>query len=234
MTAKAGGAMLLIAGAVAACNPLPDRDVDPEFEVDRVSAVEEDPVMYVTFTRFGGGSMSTDAGAGMVINRASGLEREWIVVTDERLPVSIIGEAGIRTVYVSPHRYRIGGYEYRSDFSLVARKDIAAVEVRIVVFDVWGDFVRTLSLTQIQDVAAGETIRVQPRWQVFRESEVADHYGSLAYVARVRTSSGRILEAEYERIVGEIRTFSKRFTPELLEPGQAMPGDTTLITVGTQ
>lgn len=55
-------------------------------------------------------------------------------------------------------------------------------------------------------------------WTVSSENEVEEHYASIAYVARVRLASGRVLEGSTDRVVEEARKFSSKFTPADLDP----------------
>jgi hypothetical protein len=50
------------------------------------------------------------------------------------------------------------------------------------------------------------------------ENEMSEHYASIAYIARVRTADGRVIEADPAAAVAEARKFSKKFTPLDLEP----------------
>ena len=44
------------------------------------------------------------------------------------------------------------------------------------------------------------------------------HYASIAYISRVRTKEGRVVEADSGPIVDEAKKFSKKFTSADLEP----------------
>ena len=91
----------------------------------------------VSVSRASGGSVQTDLGYGIKINKESSLMREWITVHDQVLPVDLVGTVGVRTIYDSESR----GYRYRALFSLQASEPLAAVEVRFLVFDIWGEHV---------------------------------------------------------------------------------------------
>lgn len=171
-----------------------------------------------TFTRGSGGSVVTALGFGIRVNANSTLEREWITAHDTLSPVQFTGNMGVTTAYESGERYSTGSYEYRSRLSLQFKEDVTAFEIRFVLFDVWGRFNRTLSSTEVEDVSRGDTKTYSPRWNVYSENEVSEHYASLAYVARVRTATGRVSEANYAPIVTEIATISSRFDPAWLDP----------------
>jgi hypothetical protein len=172
----------------------------------------------VTFTRGPGGSATTKLGYGISVNPKSGLRREWITAHDSTLPADIEGTTGVRTVYSPGGAYSSGSYSYVASVPLRARDSLSAVEVRFILFDIWGDFIKTLSETEVEDVPAGAQRTFTPGWRVWDENEVSEHYASLAYVARVRTAAGRVYEANPEAIVAEARKLSERFAPEDLDP----------------
>ncbi len=120
----------------------------------------------MSVSRSSGGSVQTDLGHEIKVNKESSLMREWITVHDQVLPVDLVGTVGVRTIYDSES----SGYRYRALFSLQASEPLAAVEVRFLVFDIWGEHVRTLSMTEIADIGAGEK-KLEGVWRILSENE---------------------------------------------------------------
>jgi hypothetical protein len=174
-----------------------------------------------------GGSAVTRLGYGISVNPKSSLEREWITAQDTLLPARLDGTIGVRTVYSAGSSYSSGEYHYLATVPVIVTDAISALEVRFVLFDIWGDFVKTLSETEIEDIPAGAKRTFSPRWRVWDENEVSEHYASLAYVARVRTKSGQVFEANDDPIVAEARKISERFAPEDLDPNNRPHADST-------
>ena len=189
----------------------------PDTSAPRVDSVAARP-HGVTFTRGPGGSIQTTLGYGIKVNSASSLQREWITAHDSLLPVDLSGTIGVVTAYKTGSSYSYGDYEYRANVPVRTRDSLSAVEIRFVLFDIWGDFVKTLSMTEVEDVPANTTKTYSPAWRLYSENEASEHYASIAYVARVRTKAGRVFEANYTPIVAEARKLSERFTPEDLDP----------------
>jgi hypothetical protein len=154
--------------------------------------------------------MVTNLGFGIRVNPRSGLEREWITVHDSLLPLDLEDNVGVRTVYE-------GEYRYLSTYTVKARDSITAFEVRFVVFDIWGDPVRTLTTTEVQDIPAGATRADTGRWSVYSDNEVSEYYASNGFVARVRTKSGKVYAANMDPILAEATKFSGKFTAADLE-----------------
>lgn len=171
--------------------------------------------------------MQTTLGFGIRVNPASNLQREWITAHDSLLPVNLVGTVGVVTAYKSGGSYSTGNYEYRASVPIQTRDSISAVEIRFVLFDLWGDFVKTLSMTEVEDIPANATKTFAPTWNLYSENEASEHYASIAYVARARTKAGRVFEANYKPIVTEARRLSDRFSPEDLDPRHRLLRDTS-------
>lgn len=167
--------------------------------------------------RGSGGSIQTNLGSGIVLNKQSSLQREWIVVDDPRLPVSIRGVTGARTIYKPGKRYSSGSYMYAADLDLGVTDDVSAFEIRFVTFDIWGERRRVLSLASIKDLAPGRH-KEDAEWRVHSEHETSQYYASIAYVARVRTKSGKVLRANPQAVLAEARKFSEKFSESDLDP----------------
>lgn len=169
----------------------------------------------VTSTRDSGGSMQTKLGMGIVLNKESSLRREWITFHDSAFPADLVGTVGVQTTYV-PDRVR-GSYAYQSKYTLKTRESISAVQVNFLVFDVWGNHLKSLRATEILDLEAGATKEFTPRWNIYSENEASEYYASIAYIARVRTKTGRVVEMNSAPILEEAKKFSTKFTAEDLE-----------------
>lgn len=167
-----------------------------------------------TVTKASGGTIQTSLSYGIVLNKNSSLSREWITIHDNALPISFSDTIGIKSVYQSSDRS--GGYRYQSSFSLEAKEPISAFEVRFLLFDLWGKHIKTLSFTEISDFENSKLFVGE--WRAYNENEVSEYYASIAYIARVRTQSGKILEGNASTVLEEARKFSKKFTEDALNP----------------
>jgi hypothetical protein len=106
--------------------------------------------------------------------------------------------------------------------SIDCKEPLSAVEIRIVTFDVWGQRMWTLYGSQVTDLKVGMNNLESMRWY-FTEHDVSGYYASIAYIARVRTAAGRIIDADPLPVIDEARKFSAKFAPsdlEKSEPGQ--------------
>lgn len=170
-------------------------------------------------TRESGGSVRTNLSSDVAVNKDSSLTREWITVHDNSLPVKFKSTIGITTAYESG-RVR-GDYKYRASYSIDTQEQIAAIEIRFLLFDVWGNHIRTLSQSRVSDIQGSREITGS--WNVYSENEVSEFYASIAYIARVRTQAGRVIEGDTLTVLEEARKLSKKFSPENLEPKADKP-----------
>lgn len=176
------------------------------------------PTTADSVTKESGGSIHTDLGYNIVLNKESSLTREWITVHDNSIPVAISGTAGVKTIYEPGRNYSSGSYKYTTEFSITPSEAISAFEVRFLTFDIWGDHVRNLSMTEISDMPSGVAKKIDGKWNVYSENEVSEYYASIAYIAQVRTVSGQVIKADPKVVLEEARKFTKKFTEGDLEP----------------
>lgn len=172
--------------------------------------VSSNTIAAQTVTKESGGSIKTDLGYGIVLNKESSLTREWITVHDSSLPADILGTVGVKTIYESGDRYSSGRYKYSAEYTITAKEALSAIEVRFLTFDIWGDHSRNLSATDIVDMDAGSTKKFNAKWNVYSENEVSEYYASIAYIAQVRTKSGRVIKADPKVVLEQARKFSKK------------------------
>jgi len=101
---------------------------------------------------------------------------------------------------------------------------IQAFEVRLLLFNVWGSHVGTLSASEIRDLKDGATYEQEYSWQLWSLTEGHEHHASIAYIARVRTADGRVLDADSAFILREAQRFTEKFTEADLEPKAPQKG----------
>lgn len=168
--------------------------------------------------------MKTKLSSTIAVNPESSLEREWIAVHDPGLPVVLAGTPGIKTVYRREDEYSNGGYVYETRFSITPQEALSALSVRFLLFDVWGEHIRTLASTDVMDLAAGDEREFTPTWELWSENECSEFYASIAYVARVRTQAGSVKDGDTQFVLEQARRFSAKFAVTDLEPQKRPQG----------
>ncbi|MFZ3320746.1 MAG: hypothetical protein WA190_00130 [Usitatibacter sp.] len=175
----------------------------------------------ISMERYPGGSVVTDLGYNIKTNKDSTLKREWFVVRDDAAPASVDGAAGIDVQYKSGERYSSGQYQYHIGYTVRAKEPIAAIELRVHVFDVFGKLIKTLSATELTDFSDSRSF--DGNWHIWSENEASEAFASVAYIAQVRTASGRVYEAERSAIFDQVRKVGRRITEADLEPKREPP-----------
>lgn len=176
----------------------------------------------ITMERFEGTRVTVELGYGIAVNKSSTLKREWFVVRDESAPAAIEGQAGVYVTYKSGDRSSLGQYQYQVPYQIKAKEPIAAFEIRVHVLDVFGRLLKTLSATEVGDFSESKTF--DATWRIWSENEAAEAFASVAYVAQVRTASGRVYEADRSAVFDQVRKVAKRITETDLEPKRDQPG----------
>jgi hypothetical protein len=129
-----------------------------------------------------GGSVVTNLGYGIQVNKGSSLQRRWFVINDPSCPVRLSG-AGISTVYQSSS---IGGdYKYKATGLAITSETVPALEVRYLLFDIWGEHTRTLSDTEVSDLRGQLALKDTGSWATW-ENDVSEIFTVVSFVARVR------------------------------------------------
>jgi hypothetical protein len=149
--------------------------------------------------------MSFGVGYGILVNEGSSLVREWVLVNDERLPVALSEFSGAE-IHLADRNWR-----YQIDYKIDVTEPIAAIEVRFIPFDVWGEKGTTLSMTEIKDYTSG-SYSMDGVWRISSENEATEHFAMVAYIAQVKLASGAVLRANTEDVVAEAQRFSQDFT----------------------
>lgn len=175
----------------------------------------------ITIERYEGGSVVTNLGYNISLNKNSSIKREWFVVRDENSPVSIEGSTGIQVTYKSGEKYSSGHYQYNVTYQLKPKEPIAAFEIRIHVLDVFGRLLKTLSATELVDFS--DLRSFDSNWRIWSENEASEAFASVAYVAQVRTSTGRVYEADRAAVFDQVRKVARRITEADLEPKREAP-----------
>ena len=162
-------------------------------------------------SRADGGPTRTELGYGVVLNKNSSMRRQALTVHDSRLPVQITGDAIVQTVYGDRE------YNYKTSFVVTASEPLTAIEVRFILFDVFGARMKVLSSTDVVDIAAAVPVTLTATWRAW-ENEASEYMASLAFVARARTQSGQVINADLIPILAEANKFAKKLTVADLEP----------------
>lgn len=109
----------------------------------------------------------------------------WVLVQDSTFGVVFSQPSGVRG--------ELDGYA--GDLYVRALAGVRAVEVRALVFNVWGDPAGHLAVTVLVERGAGERWEFHPRWSGV-EGPSHEHRTSIVWINRVMFDDESILEAD--------------------------------------
>jgi len=176
----------------------------------------------VEVTHATGGSIRTPLSSSIILNSESSLTREWVAIKHQNLPVILRGTPGVVTKYDPGERYSSGKYEYTVTVEFDVAEPLVAIEIRFLTFDVWGEHVRTLNLTEIKDFKVGVN-KLSGNWNIYSENETSEYYASIAYISRVRTKDGRVITGDATPVIAEAKKFYTKFSEADLDPEKTKP-----------
>lgn len=154
----------------------------------------------ITLDKSDGGSIVTVLMRGIAVNKNSTLTRRWFTLNDNSCPILLEG-AGVKSAYTS-ERYS-GSYSFTPSGVARARKAVRATRIVFAIFDVWGDHMRNLALSKMQDIPDGGNVPFEGAWYA-SENDVSEYYTSAAFVDRVMLADGTIWRSDRKAISSKL------------------------------
>jgi len=137
---------------------------------------------------------------GIPLNEGSSLQRERILLNIPSCPVQIVGST-------LTFDYKERGFQYKVRTTLQAQQPITAVEIRHILYDVFGDHMNNLSNTEAKDLNTGEHV-IDGIWNTLRENDLSEHLTTVSYVARVRLADGKVWTFQLEPLLATLRALN--------------------------
>ena len=147
-----------------------------------------------------------------VVNERSTLTKKNYILNDAKCPVSI------EELNVTP----VEGKEWQMamDGQLLARKAVTAIDVRVALFDLFGNHMATKQRLLIEDVAAESNALIfGPSWST-SEKEVKVLLSTFAFVAQVRLADGSVWKYDPLEVARALDKLKLRVEPGRLEVGR--------------
>ncbi len=160
-----------------------------------------------------GGSVVTSISEDIKVNKGSSLRRTWIALNDPACPLQLIG-AGIETQYRGTSGYRFYGVG-----SAKPLNPMQALEIRYILYDTFGDHIKTLSQTLVVDIKATSAFNLEEENEWYAsENDVSELLTVVAFVAQVRTSDGKIWRYDEKAVNSELGKIEVKVATGVLEP----------------
>lgn len=155
-----------------------------------------------------GNANTTRLGMGITVNKGSTLIRKFITITDKNYPLGL-KEVGITTFYNGT------GYRFSSVGFVYPHDTIVAYEIHHVLYNVFGEHIKTLSDLEVNDIFEPKDISGVSNWYA-SENQVSEYLICVSYVANVRTKKGMIWHYDYKTIEAELIKIQLKYDEEYM------------------
>lgn len=152
----------------------------------------------ITVKKNEGSSVVTKLTSSIKVNNGSSLLREKIVINDAVCPIQI-NDVGILSLYSSTR----SGYTFNPEGNFITKEPIVAFEIYHVLYDVFGEHMKTLSNTEVSDIEGQFTLTNSSSWYA-SENDVKMYFTCVSYVANIRTKSGSLWHYNYKAIKDQL------------------------------
>lgn len=168
-------------------------------------------------TNYDGGTVVTEyrADTGFKpdkINEKSSLRRSWIVLNDASSPVKM-AKAGITIRYNTSD-----GFIYVQVGAIDVNQKVVAIEIRHVLFDVFGNHMITLSSVEIEDRPAANSVELPDFFWRTSEKDASQYLTDVVFIAQVRTADGKIWRPQSEALIRELDRIHLKVSDSELKP----------------
>jgi len=142
-----------------------------------------------------------------VVGENSSLYTKWVTFHDDQFPADLKGTVGLKPTYWSNKV----GFRFASEITIIPKEDLSATEVIFRTLDMWGNTSEAFAATFLEDMKAGtEYLYKDLRWGI-SEAVARDHLISIAYIASVRTKSGKVYSFDENFINQEIANLLMKY-----------------------
>jgi hypothetical protein len=142
------------------------------------------------------------------------LKERYYVVNDYRSPISLSDVVVVRLPTENLFSWVLKPVVGK----VTAAEDVTSIELRIMLFDTFGDHVKTLNFTHTGDIAKGGEFLLSTAgkyWPSSRSS-AEEFLTSIAFVSRVRMATGAIWRFDADSMLPELRKLIKDLKPEAM------------------
>lgn len=157
-----------------------------------------------------GGSVVTKLGINFSLNTGSSLKRSWIILNDTNSPLQL-DQVGINSAHSDSE------YRFRAKGNLVAREPITGYKIHHVLYDIFGDHIKTLNDTEVSDFAGTKELNKYASWYA-SENQVSEYLVCVSFVTTVRTLKGVIWHCDFKAIKEQLNEIEVKYEEEAYAP----------------
>ena len=165
----------------------------------------------LTIREIDAGSVAIKLDSTNIVNKDSSLHLRWLPINDASCPVQL-GDFGLRIRYRGSR-----GFLFGIAGQAAATQDIAAAEIVMVLYDLWGRYIRTLSYLTISPARQGAELSLDgTEWVEDHDSE--RFMTTVSYVDHVRLANGKIWKANLPAVLAKVNTAELKLSEAQLAP----------------
>ena len=167
-------------------------------------------ISQLTVRKREGNSVVSSLGMGVKINDGSSLKREQITINDSTCPIQL-SDIGIETYFNSSK------LSFKPNGDFITKEPIVAYEVVHLIYNVFGEHIKSLSNTAITDIDGQSFFSKYSSWYA-SERNVSEYLICVSYVSNVRTKSGKVWHYNFKVLKEQLNQlefiFEEGFTPK--------------------
>ena len=99
---------------------------------------------------------------------------------------------------------------------------ISAFELRFLLFDIWGEHIRTLSDTEVSDLTGRIALKDTASWTAWH-SDVSQVLTVVSFVGRVKRRDGTVWEYDPSSLLQQVEKIKVTLTEKELTPEREKP-----------
>jgi hypothetical protein len=160
----------------------------------------------ISTNKMDGGSVVTKLDTGLKVNENSTLSRQWIILNEVNCPVQL-GNVGIQALYADSQ------YNFIPVGNISLTVPIVAFEIVHVLYNVFGEYITTLSNTKISDMNGNISLEKYRLWYA-NENHISEYFICVSYVQNVRTSKGIIWHCNFKDMKEHLEKEQIKFEEE--------------------
>jgi hypothetical protein len=151
----------------------------------------------ITVVKSEGNSVVTELGYGIKVNDGSTLKRERYTINDVNCPIQL-HDIGVETIYSDR------SYSFKPSGKFSITEPIVAYEIHHLIYNVFGEYIKTLSNQEVKDIDNDRELRKLSSWYA-SENNVREYFICVSYVANVRTKTNKLWHFNYLAIKEQLQ-----------------------------
>lgn len=167
----------------------------------------------ITVVKSEGSSVVTELGYGLKVNNGSTLKRDNFTINDASCPIQL-NDISVETIYSDRK------YNYKPIGNFTINEPIVAYEIHHLIYDVFGEYMKTLSNTEVADLESNHKFPSGSSWYA-TENNVRLYLICVSYVANVRTKTNQIWHFNYPAIKEQLQKVKIDFEEDYIPKNES-------------